>query len=84
VVRERLPAIIRVGNKAAKEATLPKGLTKIIRKALKADPTQPWDQVVATVAAANCKKRRAREGNSACSKSTEADAPAGEEGSDDE
>jgi len=58
VVRERLPAIIQVGKKAAKQATLPKGLTAIIRKALKTDPALPWDQAVAAVAAANCKKRK--------------------------
>jgi hypothetical protein len=57
VVREQLPAIIQASNVAAEQAALPKNLTRIIRKALKTVPAQPWDQAVAIIAAANCKKR---------------------------
>ena len=70
VVREQLTTIIQKGNEVAEQAPLPKNLTGIIRKALKATPAQPWDQAVAAIAAANCKKRSTRKSNSACSKST--------------
>ena len=70
MVREQLPAIIQASKVAAEQAALPKNLTRIIRKALKTAPDQPWDQAVAVIAAANCKKRSSRKSNSACSKST--------------
>ncbi len=57
-------------NVVAEQAALPKNLTGSIRKALKADRTQPWDQAISVIAAANCKKRRTQKSNSACSKPT--------------
>jgi hypothetical protein len=36
---------------------MPKTLKSMVRKRLEADPELPWDQVVAEVAARNCKKR---------------------------
>jgi hypothetical protein len=43
MVREQLTAIIQASNAAAGQAALPKNLAGVIRKALKADPNQPWD-----------------------------------------
>ena len=70
MVREQLPAIIQASDVAAEQTALPKNLTRIIRKELKTVPDQAWDQAVAVIAAANCKKRSTRKGNSACPKST--------------
>jgi hypothetical protein len=60
VVREHLPAIVEKGKQAAAQTAIPKGLAATVRKMLKADPAQPWDQAVSAVAAANCKKRENR------------------------
>ena len=72
MVREQLTVMIQASNVAAEQAALPKNLVGIVRKALKADPTQPWDHAVATVAAANCKKRE----NGGPRKQAKSDAPA--------
>ncbi len=56
-------------NALAAQTPISKSLTATTGKALKVDLTQPWDQAIATVAAAgNRKKRRTHKGNFACSK----------------
>jgi hypothetical protein len=70
VVRSQLTNIIQNAADQANQTALPKNLAGVVRKALQADPTQPWDQVVAATAAAFCKKRSIRNSHSACSKST--------------
>lgn len=55
IVRSRLDAIVQEAADQAQQATLPRHLDRLVRKGLKVNPAQPWDQVIAATAAANCK-----------------------------
>ncbi len=57
LIRQQLPAIISKAGEEAQGATIPKALDKTVRKGFKADSAQSWDEVIATAARANCKKR---------------------------
>ncbi len=57
IVRDQLDAIVQQAGESAQRTKLPANLDRVVGKALNADPTQPWDQAVAVIAAANCKKR---------------------------
>jgi len=61
LIRQQLPAIISKTGKQAEAAKVPKALDKTVRKGFKADSAQSWDDVIATAARANCKKRGAGE-----------------------
>ncbi len=51
IVQQQLPSIIAEASEQATGAELPKALDKIVRKALKANPSQSWDEAIAAAAA---------------------------------
>jgi hypothetical protein len=65
LVHEQLPKIVEAAGKEAETIKIPKTLGRMIRQRLKDDPALPWDQVVASLAAENCKKRSQRKGSEA-------------------
>ena len=73
LIRQQLPAIISKAGEEAQGATIPKALDKTVRKGFKADSAQSWDDVIATVARANCKKRAPEQPGRKQAKSPSAD-----------
>ncbi len=51
LVRGQLDGIVQEASEEAQQAKLPADLDRIVRKAIKADPAQPWDRVLAGLAA---------------------------------
>ncbi|GAG18830.1 unnamed protein product, partial [marine sediment metagenome] len=60
VINRAIEDATEKAEKTAEKLTMPKTLTRMIRKRLKNDPTSPWDKVIAEVAEAHCKKRTRR------------------------
>jgi hypothetical protein len=73
LIRQQLPAIIGKAAEEAQGAAIPKPLDKMVRKGFKADSAQSWDEVIATAARANCKKRPAGKPGRKQAKSPSAD-----------
>ena len=75
IVQQQLPRIVAQASEQAQAAKIPKDLDKTVRRGFKADSAQSWDDVIATTARANCKKRAPDEPTSKQDKSPSGDSP---------
>lgn len=51
IVQQQIGELAGTAHRQAQEAEIPKTLERIVRKRLQDDPSLPWDQVVADLAA---------------------------------